>query len=203
MNKSTTRLNPKKRYLQVALNGTLEDAHEIIKSLPGSDRIIIEAGTPLIKRYGENASRLFDRECVATKPRTLVNCGVIYMWHTTIESAAKLGIIPTGHGSGASNLTLLPGLASPQSLMRGISRGLLVTELMGHGANMVTGDYSIGVEGFLIENGEVTSPVSGVTIAGNLLEMWKTMVPADDLSKDAGTNAPSLLVEQMTVGGSS
>ena len=86
-------------------------------------------------------------------------------------------------------------------MIAGLEKGLLLTETIGHGVNMVTGDYSKGASGFMIENGEVTFPVSEITIAGNLKEMFKTMLPASDLEFRGSVNAPSLLVEGMTVGG--
>ena len=86
-------------------------------------------------------------------------------------------------------------------MIAGIREGILVTELIGQGVNMVTGDYSRGASGFWIENGEITYPVSEVTIAGHLLAMFKSLVPANDLEFRYGVNAPTLRIEGLTLGG--
>ncbi|OJU55473.1 MAG: hypothetical protein BGO00_14155 [Alphaproteobacteria bacterium 62-8] len=93
------------------------------------------------------------------------------------------------------------GTATPAELMSGIKQGFYVTELMGMGVNGVTGDYSRGAAGFWIENGEIAYPVSEVTIAGNLKEMFRAITPANDLVFRYGTNAPTLRVEGMTIAG--
>ena len=93
------------------------------------------------------------------------------------------------------------GTKSPDAMIGEIEKGLYVTETIGHGVNMVTGDYSKGASGYWIENGELTYPVAEVTIAGNLAEMFLNTTPADDLVFKYGTNAPTLLVEGMTTGG--
>ena len=100
-----------------------------------------------------------------------------------------------------TNLYMAPGEASPKDLIGAISEGFYVTEMMGMGANIVTGDYSRGAAGFWIENGEISYPVSEATVAGNLKQMFLHMTPADDLVFKYGTNAPTLLVEGMTVAG--
>src|SRR5690606_35770120 len=115
---------------------------------------------------------------------------VLRSWLLDLATARELGLETTasahrGAGStpspGASNLALLPGSVSRQSLIGGIERGLYVHELIGHGVNAVTGDYSRGASGFLIENGELAHPVSEITIAGNLIDMFASLVAADDL----------------------
>ena len=146
-------------------------------------------------------SQLYDAECVGMIPRTLVDRGVLNMWRASIESGAKIGIKSTGHASGSSNLSMLPGNFSREKLLADIPYGLLVTDLMGHGPNMATGAYSAGVEGFLIEGGAVTRPVNKVTIAGNLLEMFRGLRPASDMSDHTRTNAPTCFIDRMTVGG--
>lgn len=152
-------------------------------------------------------SRIYDAECVKTTPWRLVEEGRPTMWVTSIESASKLGHpIPTGHmsahGLSPHNMMLCPTLASRKELLQCMKRGFIVTKIMGRGVNIATGAYSVGAEGFLVENGEITRPVNKVTIAGNLLEMWKTMIPADDCSNNpSGSNAPSCLIEHMTISG--
>jgi PmbA protein len=93
------------------------------------------------------------------------------------------------------------GVVSPEELIADIAQGFYVTELIGMGVNMVTGDYSRGASGFWIENGRIAYPVSGVTIAGNLKNMFRRLAPASDLVFRYGTNAPTLRVEGMTVAG--
>jgi PmbA protein len=125
-------------------------------------------------------------------------------------SARELGLATTGHAQrgvsgvpspGATNLHLEPGRASPQELIADIEDGLYVTDLIGMGANIVTGDYSRGAAGFWIERGELTYPVSEVTIAGNLRNIFRTLTPANDLVFRQGTNAPTVRVEDLTVAG--
>jgi PmbA protein len=102
---------------------------------------------------------------------------------------------------GASNLHLEPGRQSPQDLIGDIKEGFYVTDLIGSGANIVTGDYSRGASGFWIENGELTFAVSEVTIAGNLGDMFRSLVPANDLVFRHAVNAPTVRIEGLTVAG--
>lgn len=147
-------------------------------------------------------SQYYDVEGVKSTPWTLVEDGVLTMWLTTIESGAKLGLPSTGHASGTANLSLRPSNIAHADMISDIPRGLLVTALMGKGANIATGAYSVGAEGFLIENGVITRPVNKVTIAGDLLEMWSGLIPADDLSDHpSGANATSCFIPSMMVGG--
>jgi PmbA protein len=162
---------------------------------------------PLRKRG--QASRPFDGEGVAPMPLDLVKDGVLTTWLLDSTSARELGLATNGHayrggGSpspGATNLTLLPGTRSPEALIGSIDRGLYVTELIGHGANLVTGDYSRGAAGFLIEGGKLGAPFSEATIAGNLVEMYQHMEPASDLVYRYATNAPTIAVDGMTIAG--
>ena len=101
----------------------------------------------------------------------------------------------------ATNLTLLPGSDSPESMIKAVGTGFYVTELIGQGVNMVTGDYSRGASGFWIENGEITYPVSEMTIAGNLKDMFANLTPANDLKFRYGTDAPTIRVDGLTVAG--
>jgi PmbA protein len=155
-------------------------------------------------------SRPFDAEGVAGKPIALVENGVLQSWLLDSATARELGQATTGHAHrgvssapspGPSNLYLEPGSQTPQALIGGISQGFYVTDLIGMGVNFVTGDYSRGAAGFWIENGELTYPVSEVTIAGDLVEMFRTLQPANDLVFRYGTNAPTLRLEGMTVAG--
>jgi PmbA protein len=155
-------------------------------------------------------SRAFDGEGLPTAVTKLIDAGVLTGWLLDSASARQLGLQPTGHaargtsgppGAGTSNLHLATGSVSPQALIADIKRGFYVTELIGMGVNGVTGDYSRGASGFLIEDGELTVAVAEVTIAGNLKDMFKAMVAADDLSFRHATNVPTLRIDGMTVAG--
>ena len=156
-------------------------------------------------------SKPFDGEGVANQRRALIDKGVLTTWLLDCASARQLGLQTTGHaarGTGGppspstTNLYLEPGALTPQALMADIKQGFYVTELMGMGVNSVTGDYSRGAAGFWIENGQITYPVSEVTIAGNLKDMFARLTPASDLEFRQGTNAPTVRVEGMTLAGS-
>ncbi len=155
-------------------------------------------------------SRPFDGEGIAARRQALVEDGVLRTWVLDLRTARQLGLQTTGHaarGTGGppspstTNLHLAPGTASPADLLKQAGRGLYVTSLMGFGVNGVTGDYSRGAAGFWIEDGRIAHPVSEVTIAGNLKDMLRTLVPADDLEFRYGTNAPTVLIPEMTIAG--
>lgn len=155
-------------------------------------------------------SRPFDGEGLPTAKKRLVDDGVLTDWLLDSASARQLGLAPTGHatrggggapGAGASNVHLEGGSATPRELMMDVMRGLYVTELIGHGVNPVTGDYSRGASGYLIENGKVTEAVAEITIAGNLRDMFARMVAADDLAFRYAINVPTLRIDGMTVAG--
>jgi PmbA protein len=155
-------------------------------------------------------SRPFDAEGVRVQRMEVVAEGMLRSFLLDQSSARQLGLEPTGHasrGTGSqpspspSNFYLAKGTLSPQALMADIGRGFYVTELLGMGVNGVTGDYSRGAAGFWIENGALTHPVSEVTIAGNLKDMYRNLTPADDLEFRMGTNAPTCRVEGMTIAG--
>jgi PmbA protein len=154
-------------------------------------------------------SRPFDGEGVAGGPLDIVSGGVLKTWFLDSSTGRELGLATNGRaargGSNTSpsstNLTLLPGDQTPGDMIAAIDHGLYVTELIGHGANLVTGDYSRGAAGFLIERGEVRHPVSEITIAGNLADMFLHMVPANDLEYRFATNAPTIAIEGLTVAG--
>jgi PmbA protein len=118
-------------------------------------------------------------------------------------TARKLGLATTGNAGGPHNLYIEAGDGDQATLLRQMGRGLVVTDLMGQGVNLLTGDYSRGAAGFWVEGGELVHPVHEVTIAGNLKEMFRSIVAVgSDLAFRAATAAPSLLVEEMTVAGS-
>lgn len=155
-------------------------------------------------------SRPFDGEGVATRRRALIDRGRLNGWLLNAASARQLGLPVNGHatrgvggppGAGATNVHLEPGMATPAELMGDIVQGLYVTEMIGQGVNPVTGDYSRGASGFLIEHGEITRPVAEITVAGNLLDMFRTLRAANDLEHRRGVNVPTLRVEGMTVAG--
>jgi PmbA protein len=155
-------------------------------------------------------SRPFDGEGIAARRWTLVEDGVLKSWLLDLASSRQLGLVTTGHaargtsgppGPSATNLYLEAGKVSPEALMADIKSGFYVTSLMGAGINMVTGDYSRGAAGFWIENGKLAYPVSEVTVAGNLKDMFLKMTPANDLEFKMAVNAPTLRVEGMTVAG--
>ncbi|WP_026188259.1 metalloprotease PmbA [Methyloversatilis universalis] len=147
-------------------------------------------------------SGMFDDDGVVTRDREVVENGVLNGYFLSTYSARKLGMQTTGNAGGSHNLILQSGTQSLDDLIRGIKRGLLVTELLGHGVNYVTGDYSRGAAGYWIENGEIAYPVQEITIAGNLRDMFKGIqaVGSDALvrgSKQSG----SVLIDRMRVAG--
>jgi PmbA protein len=162
-----------------------------------------------LRRRGQR-SRVFDAEGVATQPLKLVEDGVLKSWLLDCATARELKLATTGHAQrgvssvpspGPSNLYLAPGTKSPDELIADIADGFYITDLIGSGTNLVTGDYSRGAAGFWIENGHLTYPVSEVTIAGHLNDIFASLTPANDLEFRYGTNAPTLRVEGLTVAG--
>ncbi|GAA4777435.1 TldD/PmbA family protein [Novosphingobium ginsenosidimutans] len=156
------------------------------------------------------SSRPFDGEGLAVARRELVADGNLTGWLMDSAAARQLGGTPTGHavrgaggspGVGTSNLHLAAGTASPEELMSDIADGVYVTELIGHGVNGVTGDYSRGASGFRIVNGKIAGPVAEFTVAGNLIDMFATLTPANDLEWHRGINVPTIRVEGMTIAG--
>jgi len=155
-------------------------------------------------------SRPFDGEGVPTRPRAIIEDGVLTTWLLDSRSARQLGLVSTGSasrgtggppGPSATNVTLAAGVATPDELMSDIVEGLYVTELMGGGVNGITGDYSRGATGFMIRNGQLAEPVSEITIAGHALEMFRSLVPANDLRLRRGMDAPTVRVEGLTMAG--
>jgi PmbA protein len=155
-------------------------------------------------------SQPFDAEGVAVRKLAIIDEGVLTSWLLDSATARELGLVTTGHAHrgvssspspGSYNLHLEAGEPTPAELISDISQGFYVTDLIGSGVNGVTGDYSRGASGFWIENGEITYAVSEVTIAGHLIEMFKSLTPANDLEFRYGVNAPTLRIEGLTVGG--
>jgi PmbA protein len=150
-------------------------------------------------------SRPFDGEGLACHKRNLIDNGVLTGWVLDLRSSRQLGLAPTGQGSrggpSTSNVYLPPGEITPEDQIKSIGQGLYVTELIGSSINGVTGDYSRGASGFWIENGELSYPVSEITIAGNLKDMFRTIHPASNLEFRSSVNAPNCLVEGLTIAG--
>jgi PmbA protein len=155
-------------------------------------------------------SRPFDGEGLPVERRALIDKGVLTGWLMDSASARQLGLEPTGHasrggagapGASVTNVHMAAGGVSPGDLMADVRRGLYVTELIGMGVNGVTGDYSRGAAGFLIENGAVAHAVSEITIAGNLKDMFRALTPANDLQFRYAMNVPTLRIDGMTVAG--
>jgi len=155
-------------------------------------------------------SKAFDGEGLPTAKTKLIDQGRLTQWIMESASARQLGLQPTGHASrgvggapgvSVTNLHMCNGSVSKADLIRDIKHGVYITELIGMGVNQVTGDYSRGASGFLITDGEIGPPVSEITIAGNLKDMFKSLVAADDLEYRYSINVPTLRADSMTVAG--
>ncbi len=156
------------------------------------------------------ASRLFDAEGLPTVQRDIVSNGVLETWILDLATARKLGLESTANASrsvasppspATSNITMTPGTISREELEREMGTGLVVTSLIGSTINPTTGDYSRGASGYWVTNGQPSGPVSEFTIAGNLREMLRTIVPANDADPFRRIQVPSLLVEGLTIAG--
>jgi PmbA protein len=156
-------------------------------------------------------SRPFDAEGLPTRRYAVIDDGVLTTWLLDLAAARQLKLKPTGHAARGtsgppspttSNFYLEKGKLSPDELMADIKSGLYITDLIGFGVNGVTGDYSRGASGFWIENGKRAWPVSGLTIAGNLQDMFLNLTPANDLQFKSSTNAPTVRIDGMTIAGS-
>ena len=145
----------------------------------------------------------FDAEGVATRSRDVVRDGVLEGYFLGSYSARKLGMATTANAGGAHNLLVAPGDDDLDALIKRMRRGLLVTEQLGQGVNLVTGDYSRGAAGFWIENGEIAHPVEEITIAGNLKDIFRSIVAVGrDVDRRGSRHVGSILVERMTIAGS-
>lgn len=144
----------------------------------------------------------FDNDGMATTPRELVCNGVLKGYILSAYSARRLGMAPTGNAGGVHNLLVKPGGSDLDGLIRQMNKGLLITETIGFGVNNVTGDYSKGVSGFWIENGEVQYPVEEITIAGNLKDMFMHIIETgNDIDRRGNVQTGSILIENMMVAG--
>jgi PmbA protein len=153
-------------------------------------------------------SRPFDGEGLPVSPTELIADGMLETWLLDSGSARQLGLEPTGHASrglggspgvSTSNLYMAAGALPVETLIGDIEEGVFLTEVIGQGVNMVTGDYSRGAAGFRIEKGQVTTPISEFTIAGNLRDMYLNLTPANDLAFRYGVNVPTIRIDGMTV----
>jgi PmbA protein len=155
-------------------------------------------------------SQPFDAEGVAVKPMNFVDGGVLTSWILDSATGREVGLATNGHAHrgvssspspGAYNLHMEPGRDSPEALISDIKEGFYITDLIGSGVNGVTGDYSRGASGFWIENGKIGYPVSEVTIAGHLFDIFKSLTPANDLTFRYGVDSPTVRIEGLTVAG--
>ncbi|MCW7549481.1 metalloprotease PmbA [Photorhabdus luminescens] len=148
------------------------------------------------------ASSPFDSEGVSTSNRDIIKDGVLQTWLLTSYSARKLGMASTGHAGGIHNWCIAGQGQDFAGLLRQMGTGLVVTELMGQGVSAVTGDYSRGAAGFWVENGEIQYPVSEITIAGNLKDMWANMVTiGNDIETRSNIQCGSVLLPEMSIAG--
>ncbi len=156
-----------------------------------------------------SASRPFDGEGVRGEKLAMIEDGVLKHWFLSSSAARELGLHTNGRGARggtsvsptSTNLALEPGTISPEDLIRQVGSGFYVTELIGQGVDMITGEYSRGATGFWIENGELTYAVSEVTIASNLKDMFMRVTPASDIDRKFGVAAPTIAIEGMTLAG--
>ena len=175
-------------------------------------QLVFAAGVTIVddplRRRGLR-SRPFDAEGVRVSRRELVKDGVLTSWIAESASARQLGIDPTGHAArgtaGApsaapTNIYIEAGRRSRAELLAAFPEAVIVTELIGHGVNPVTGDYSRGAAGFMVRSGEIAEPVSEITVASNLVDMFASLEPASDLEFRYGADAPTLLIPEMTIG---
>ncbi len=186
----------KTTFLQDALNTEIFNRHVAIIEDPHRQRGL--------------RSKPCDAEGLANKSRRLIDNGVLTTWLLDLRTARQLGMTSTGHAArgtssapspSATNVWMAAGSVTPRELMSDIATGLYVTDLVGQGVNMVTGDYSRGAVGFWIENGEITFPVNEVTIAGNMKDMFKQLTPANDLEFRFGIDAPTVRIDGMSLAG--
>jgi PmbA protein len=169
---------------------------------------IVVSDEPL-KVRGQS-SRPFDGEGIEGEKLLMVEDGMLKHWFLSTSAARELGLTTNGRGVRAAssvspsstNLAIEPGERPAEDLIKSVKSGFYVTEVFGQGVNMITGEYSRGASGFWIENGELAYPVSEVTIASNLKDMFLRMIPASDIDRNFGTASPTLLIEGMTLAGS-
>ena len=199
-------------HLSGAINGaSIARGTSFLKDSMGAR--IFPAGISIIddpRRVRGSRSWTFDGEGVPTRTRALVEDGVLQTWLLDDRSAKQLGLVSTGSasrgtggppGPSATNLYMQNGTLSTNELIADIKEGLYITDLIGNSLNGLTGDYSRGASGFMIRNGALAEPVAEITVAGNLIEMFLHMTPANDLTFRRGTDAPTIRVDGMTMAG--
>lgn len=187
-------------------------AGKLGEQVAGENITVIDDGTMLIDGIGGFGTSPFDGEGLPTRRTVLVERGVLQSYVMNTYIARKLKMHSTGNASrglagnpgiGAGNFYLQPGTISPAAIIGDVRSGLYVTETMGFGVNLVTGDYSQGASGMWIENGEIAFPVEQITIAGNLKDMYRNIVAiGDDLHFRGASAAPTIRIEGMTIAGS-
>jgi PmbA protein len=151
---------------------------------------------------GALGSAAYDGEGIATKSRDIVSDGILRSYVLSTYSARKLGLQSTGNAGGVRNLSITTSDLDLKGMLKQLGTGLLVTELMGQGVNILTGDYSRGAAGFWVENGEIQYPVEEITIAGNLKDMLKNIVAVgNDIDYRGNVRTGSILVERMSIAG--
>ena len=178
----------------------------------GENITVVDDGTMVFDGIGGFGTSPYDGEGLPTRRTVLVERGILKSYVTNTYTARKLGLKSTGNASrglagnpgiGAGNFYLEPGTMTPEELIGGVQQGLYVTETMGFGVNLVTGDYSQGASGLWIENGELTFPVEEITIAGNLKDMYRNISAiGNDLVFRSSSAAPTIRVEGMMIAGS-
>ncbi len=178
----------------------------------GENITVVDDGTMIHDGIGGFGTSPFDGEGLPTRRTVLVERGILKSYVTNTYTGRKLGIPSTGNaarglagnpGIGAGNFYLEAGTMTPEEILRPIKQGLYVTETMGSGINLVTGDYSQGAAGLWIENGELAYPVEEITIAGNLKDMYKNIVAiGNDLVFRGASASPTICIEGMTIAGS-
>jgi PmbA protein len=200
------------RHLSGAINGAaIARGTSFLKAKMGQ-RLFSEAITIIDDPFRKRglSSKPVDGEGIAPKRRAVIDKGVLTTWLLDLRSARQLKLKSTGHAArgttsppspSSTNLYMEPGKQTRDALIGAIKDGLYVTEFIGMGVNNVTGDYSRGAAGFRIENGKLTYPVSEITVAGSLLEMFQRIVAADDLEFRYGVDAPTLMIDGMTIAG--
>jgi PmbA protein len=199
-------------HLVAAVNGTaIVRGSSWLADALGEE--VLPKGLSLVEephRPRASASRLFDGEGLPTETRPLVADGTLVRWVLDLSTAKKLGLDSTANAArgtsappapAAGNLRLTQGDASRHELLARMGTGLVVTSLIGATINPTTGDYSRGASGFWVEGGELAYPVNECTIAGNLREMLRTLVPANDAQEHKSRVIPSLLVDGLTLAG--
>src|ERR1700734_3708375 len=182
------------------------------EQVAGENITVIDDGTIIHDGIGGFGTRPFDGEGLPSRRTVLVERGILKNYVLNTYTARKLHMQSTGNASrglagnpgiGAGNFFLEPGTLTPEQIIADVKTGLYVTETMGHGVNLVTGDYSHGASGLWIENGEIAYPVEEITIAGNLKDMYKNIVAiGNDLVFHGASAAPTLRIEGMTIAGS-